>query len=65
MNGSPKQHPPKNNQDPYPLVGPAVPKISLPGRSDLSDWLDLMETIEALCPQWPEPPAEKYGQFKL
>lgn len=65
MNGSPKQRPPKSSQDTYPLIGPAVPKISLPGRSDLSDWLDLMEVVEALCPRWPERPAEKYGEFKL
>lgn len=65
MNGSPKQQPAKVEHEPYPLVGPAIPKISLPGRSDLSDWLDLMEVVEALCPQWPARPAEKYGQFKL
>lgn len=65
MSGSPKQRPPKSNLDPYPLAGPAVAKTSLPGRSDLSDWLDLMEVIEALCPQWPARPAEKYGQFRL
>jgi hypothetical protein len=26
----------------------------LPGRGDLSDWMELMEAVEALCPVWPE-----------
>lgn len=30
---------------------------ALPGRSDLSDWVELMEVVEALCPVWPPPPA--------
>ncbi len=25
-----------------------------PGKADLSDWVDLMEAVEALCPVWPE-----------
>jgi hypothetical protein len=31
----------------------------LPPSSDpIADWIDLMETVEALCPKWsaPEPP---------
>ena len=32
--------------------------------SELTDpfaaWLDLMETVEALCPQWPERPGMPY-----
>ena len=50
--------------DPYPLVGNAVVKTSLPSRSDSSDWLDLMETVEALCPKWSARPAEKYIEFR-
>lgn len=67
MNGSHKQRPPKSNQDPYPLVGPAAPKIPLPGRSDLSDWLDLMETVEMLCPARPahDPDAERGSDYRL
>jgi len=25
----------------------------MPAKDDLSDWVDLMEAIEALCPVWP------------
>lgn len=44
----------KADKVPYPLAGPAVKKITLPGKSDLSDWIDLMEVVEMLCPVWPE-----------
>jgi hypothetical protein len=52
-------------KDPYPLVGNQVVKTRLPCKSDLSDWLDLMEVVEALCPKWPERPLEKYTEFRL
>ena len=48
-----------------PLVGPDVVSIPLPARSDLSDWVDLMEVVEALCPKWPEQRPGKDGTFKL
>ena len=65
MNGwqkSPKKTAEDNHQ---PLIGNDIIRFPLPARSDLSDWLDLMETVEALCPKWPPRPAEKYGPFKL
>ena len=65
INGSPKSRMTKPDRDPCPLIGPAVKKSVLPSKSDLSDWLDLMETIEALCPKWPARPAEKYTEFRL
>ena len=48
-----------------PFDGASVVAASRPGRSDLSDWLELMEAVEALCPKWPPRPAEHYGPFKL
>lgn len=52
----------KADRDPFPLVGPAVKKATLPGKSDLSDWLDLMEIVEPLCPKWPaREPIKKAG----
>lgn len=36
------------------LAGGYVVSASLPGKGDLSDWLELMEVVEALCPVWPE-----------
>ena len=52
-------------KDLFPLVGNEVVKTPLPCKSDLSDWLDLMELVEALCPKWPARPAEKYTEFRL
>lgn len=31
-----------------------VDHVRLPGVSSVDDWMDLMETLEALCPRWPE-----------
>jgi hypothetical protein len=36
-----------------PLAGGEVMNISQPGKDDLSDWVELMEAVEALCPVWP------------
>lgn len=38
-----------------PLVGGDVDVLDvLPaGKNDLSDWVELMEAVEALCPVWP------------
>lgn len=65
MNGLPISPMKTTKNDPYPLVGNEVVKTPLPCKSDLSDWLDLMETVEALCPKWPARPAEKYIEFRL
>ena len=48
-----------------PLVGPNVKSFPLPTRSDLSDWVDLMEVVEALCPKWPVREPQRNGTFKL
>jgi len=37
-----------------PLAGSRVMPAPLPGKGDLSDWVELMEAVEALCPVWPE-----------
>ena len=65
MNGlltSPKK---TADTDRQPLVGGDVVATSLSARSDLADWVDLMEVVEALCPKWPARPAEKYTEFLL
>jgi hypothetical protein len=36
------------------LAGGYVVSVSPPGKNDLSDWVELMEAVEALCPEWPE-----------
>lgn len=47
------------------LVGRDVASTSMPAGSDLSDWIELMEAIETLCPVWPEHQPRKAGGFKL
>jgi len=37
-----------------PLAGGYVVSTPLPGKGDLSDWMELMEAVEVLCPVWPE-----------
>jgi hypothetical protein len=54
MNSSPKlptKHPDRVAE---PLAGGCVVSASLPGKGGLSDWVELMEVVEALCPVWPE-----------
>lgn len=36
-----------------PLAGGRVLDIVQVGKGDLSDWVELMEAVEALCPVWP------------
>jgi len=37
-----------------PLVGGYVVSAVQMGKGDLSDWVELMEVVEALCPVWPK-----------
>ena len=36
------------------LAGGYVTSVPPPAKDDLSDWVELMEAVEALCPIWPE-----------
>lgn len=54
MNSSPNvpaKHPDRVAE---PLVGDYVVPTSLPRKRGLSDWVELTEAVEALCPVWPE-----------
>ncbi len=33
--------------------------------SPIADWIDLMETVEALCLRWPEPDVEIGHDYRL
>lgn len=48
-----------------PLVGGDVPHVMRTGNDDLSDWVDLMEAVEALCPVWPSVPQRGRGEYRL
>jgi len=65
MNGLPKSTTKQTKREPQPLVGSDVISTSLPAASDLSDWVDLMEVVEALCPKWPAQPTGRYTVFRL
>lgn len=54
MNSSPKSPTKHPDQVAEPLAGGYVVSAPLPGKGDLSDWMELMEAVEALCPVWPE-----------
>lgn len=47
---------PTERPDPVaePLAGSRIASASLPGKRDLSDWVELTEAVEPLCPVWPE-----------
>jgi hypothetical protein len=48
-----------------PLAGMQVLDVVQAGKGDFSDWLELMEVVEALCPVWPAAPSEKRGGYRL
>ncbi len=47
------------------LAGRDVAKASVPGKSDFSDWIEMMEVVEALCPVWPAREAKEGDIYKL
>lgn len=53
MSYSPKSTATKGDEVRKPLAGANVLETAHLGRGDLSDWADLMEAVEALCPIWP------------
>jgi len=48
-----------------PLAGGRVLEVVQAGKGDLSDWVELMEAVEALCPVWPAAPVGMQGEYKL
>ena len=48
-----------------PLAGPRVLDVVQAGKGDLSDWVELMEAVEALCPVWPAVPLEMHDEYRL
>ncbi|NYE27779.1 hypothetical protein HDE78_000725 [Rhodanobacter sp. K2T2] len=47
------------------LTGPRVLYATRFGKGDLSDWVELMEAVEALCPVWPAAPMGERGGYRL
>ena len=48
-----------------PLAGGRVMDVVQVGKGDLSDWLELMEAVEALCPVWPVVPLGVHDEYRL
>ena len=65
MNYSPKSPTIKHEGVREPLVGSDVLDVVQAGRGDLSDWMELMEAVEALCPVWPAVEIQRNGAFRL
>lgn len=67
MNCSPKPPTTKHEGVREPLVGSDVLDVVPAGRGDLSDWMELMEAVEVLCPVWPrgKHPTATQFEFKL
>lgn len=67
MNYSPKSPMTKHDGVRELLVGDDVLDVVQAARGDLSDWMELMEAVEALCPVWPrgKHPMAKQFEFKL
>ena len=63
MNDLPKSPATKHEGVREPLVGGDVFDAVQTGRGDLSDWVELMEAVEALCPVWPGAERRMVKQF--
>ena len=48
-----------------PLIGGDVLDVIQTGKGDLSDWIELMEAVEALCPSWPMTERSTGGFYRL
>ena len=49
----------------FRLAGRGVLEVAQVGKGDLSDWVELMEVVEALCPVWPRGMNETVGSCRL
>ena len=67
MNDSPKSPTTKHEGVREPLIGSDVLDVVQVGKGDLSDWMELMDAVEALCPVWPvrERPLAMQSGFRL
>lgn len=59
---SPKKRPDHASE---PFVGGEVANVVPPSRTDLADWVELMEAVEALCPVWPMERQRREGRYRL
>ena len=48
-----------------PMAGGRVLDVVQAGKGDLSDWVELMAAVEALCPVWPAREPSDGSVYKL
>lgn len=65
MDYSTKSLPRKAEMVREPLAGGRVLDTVQAGKGDLSDWVELMEAVEALCPVWLAVSSEVSRGYKL
>lgn len=65
MNYSPNSPAAQPDKVREPLAGDVGVGFQPVARGDLSDWVELMDLVEALCPVWPERRPAMVGTFKL
>ena len=65
MNYVPKSPTTEGERLGEPLVGGEVLDVAQSGRGDLSDWVELMEAVEALCPVWPARERSTGEEYRL
>lgn len=54
--------PDEGKKAPVVLIAEGGLQNTMPRSSDpIADWIDLMETVEALCPEWPAPEPPRVG----
>ncbi len=55
MTSSPDSAPKQSSSEAAPFAASGgVTYVRQQNSSSVDDWMDLMETLEALCPRWPE-----------
>lgn len=47
------------------FAGAEVAEVVQSGPADLSDWAELMEAVEALCPVWPAESQDVGSEYRL
>lgn len=65
MNYSPNSRITPRNPAREPLAGDGGLRFKPEARTDLSDWIALMDAVEALCPTWPARRQATKGEFRL
>lgn len=53
------------HEPPAPLIGSAVRRYPAAHADPFADFAELMELVEALCPEWPARGPTRGGDFRI